>query len=116
MKHRPLHGSLPGLTRQSMTKLQQTQFVRLILSHHLMDARVKCMARGHPRRVFGDMTDTSSLHGIGCKEAIHAVEEGVDYGSAAGVRSFGDAGRCERSRAMSAVRDSSGHRIQVAGT
>src|SRR6185295_16878189 len=28
-----------------------------------------CMARGHDRRVFGDMTDTSSLHGIGCKEA-----------------------------------------------
>jgi hypothetical protein len=28
------------------------------------------------------MTDTSSLHGIGCKEAIHAVARGVEDGRA----------------------------------
>src|SRR5690349_19228953 len=41
--------------------------------------RACCIARGHPRRVFGDIIDTSSLHGFGCKEAIHAVERGVDH-------------------------------------
>src|SRR5262245_47614247 len=30
------------------------------------DARVKCSARTHSRRVFGDIADTSSLHGLGC--------------------------------------------------
>src|SRR5947199_2320844 len=32
------------------------------------NGRDKCLARRHPRRVFGDMTDASSLHGFGCKE------------------------------------------------
>src|SRR5580704_16478972 len=32
-----------------------------------MDCRVECLARAHRRRVFGDMTDTSSLHGFGCQ-------------------------------------------------
>lgn len=31
------------------------------------------MARRHLRRVFGDITDTSSLHGFGDKGAFHAV-------------------------------------------
>src|SRR5215471_17230149 len=30
-----------------------------------VDGRDKCMARRHPRQVFGDMTDTSLWHGIG---------------------------------------------------
>jgi hypothetical protein len=33
--------------------------------------------------VFGDMADTSSLHGFGSKGAIHAVARGIDHGSAA---------------------------------
>jgi hypothetical protein len=48
-----------------------------------MDCRVKCSVRTDHRRVFGDMTDTSSLHGFGSKGAIHAVARGVDHGAAA---------------------------------
>jgi hypothetical protein len=48
-----------------------------------MDCRVKCSARTHHRRVFGDMTDTSSLHGFGSKGAIHAMAGGIDHGPAA---------------------------------
>jgi hypothetical protein len=37
------------------------------------DDRSYCSALRHNRQVFGDMTDTSSLRGFGCREAIHAV-------------------------------------------
>ena len=39
----------------------------LLRSREDVDARHKCIARRHPRRVFGDMTDTSSLHTFGCQ-------------------------------------------------
>ena len=64
-----------------------------------------CIARGHDRRVFGDMADTSSLHGIGCKEAIHAMARGVGYGAATGVCTARDAGTSEPARVVPAVRD-----------
>jgi hypothetical protein len=38
---RPLRTSLPGLTRQSMMKVQRMRSVRFLLPHRLMDARVK---------------------------------------------------------------------------
>jgi len=46
-----------------------------------LDGRVKCSARRHDRQVFGDIADTSSLHGNGFEEAVHALAGGVAHGS-----------------------------------
>src|SRR4051812_50039065 len=59
------------------------------------------------------MTDTSSSHGFG-SGGLHAVERGVDRGSAARACSTGDAGRGKPAGAVPAVRGPSEHRIQVA--
>src|SRR2546423_13521089 len=59
------------------------------------------------------MTDTSSLHGIGLREAIYAVARGVCHESTARVRPISDARRGEPARAVPAVRDTSPDRLQV---
>src|SRR6266700_319171 len=74
-----------------------------------------CSARGHDRRVFGDIADTSTAHGLAFLGASHAMEEGVNDGSAARVCAVGDAGRGEPAGVVPALRDSSGYGLQVAG-
>src|SRR4249920_1773242 len=60
------------------------------------------------------MIDTSSLPGIGCKEAFHAVAGGVGYGTAFGVCTVSAARRRQPARTVSAVRDPPCHLLQVA--
>src|SRR5258708_39623400 len=81
----------------------------------LVDGPVECSARRHDRRVFGDIAETSTSHGLAFLGASHAMEEGVDDGSAARVCAVGDAGRSEPAGVVPALRDSPRYGLQVAG-
>ena len=84
-----------------------------------------CVAsrRGWPGQVYGPATSPTGVRGHhrhiiagmdSVREAVHALARGVGDGSAAGVCGTGDAGGSEPAGALPAVRDPSGHRVQVA--
>src|SRR6185437_15969064 len=84
------------------------------VSRHTCHGRPSCSYRRHPRRVFGDIADTSLLHGIGWKEAVRALARGVEDGRETRVCAHGAVGRRQPPRALPAVRDTPGHGLQMA--
>ena len=76
MRRRHFTPSLPGLTQQT------------ILFRKKMDARVKCLVRGHGRHLFGDITDTFAGQ-VNVSDPVGAEEDAVL--AVGGQRPDGDA-------------------------
>ena len=56
---------------------RQQSYVSPLMSRCLMDARVKCLARGHDRHLFGDITDTFVIGQVDSRDLMGGEENAV---------------------------------------